>query len=138
MLFDRLTNILKANLNDSYDKISDIFDGKKKDEDVKYEPYTPNTSHTQQSQSYTNTYEQQQRAQELRQQEELRKKEKGYYDALELSFGASFEEIKKAYRRLMKKYHPDLYPEPEKHKTAQQVSRRINEAYGYFEKKFGK
>ena len=65
-------------------------------------------------------------------------KEQQYYQDLELASGASFVEIKKQYRKLMKIYHPDLYHnDPEKHKIAQEVSRKINEAYVFFEKKAG-
>ena len=35
--------------------------------------------------------------------------EKSYYDILELQKNASADEIKQAYRKLAKKYHPDLY-----------------------------
>ena len=31
-----------------------------------------------------------------------------FYEVLEVNYGASAEEIKKNYRRLSKKYHPDL------------------------------
>jgi len=39
----------------------------------------------------------------------------------------------------MKMYHPDLFRnDEEKHQTALEISRQLNEAYVHFEKKFGK
>ncbi len=68
-----------------------------------------------------------------------KQKEAVYYQNLEVPQGATFEEIKKSYRKLMKVYHPDLYHnDPEKFEMAQKVSSQLNEAYVYFEKKFGK
>ncbi len=49
-----------------------------------------------------------------------------YYEVLGLSKGASEEEIKKAYRQLAKKYHPDLNPGD---KEAEARFKEINEAY---------
>jgi len=58
---------------------------------------------------------------------------------LELTENANFEDIKKAYKRLMKKYHPDKFPNDEiKRAAAQNLAQQINEAYSYFEKKFFK
>ena len=34
-----------------------------------------------------------------------------YYEVLGISKGASEDEIKKAYRKTAKKYHPDLHPD---------------------------
>lgn len=48
------------------------------------------------------------------------------YEILELQKGASEDEIKKAYRRLAKKYHPDLNPGD---KTAEQKMKEVNGAY---------
>jgi DnaJ-domain-containing protein 1 len=65
--------------------------------------------------------------------------EAGYYAALELPAGASFEDIKRAYKTLMKKYHPDrFHNEPQKKQFAEAVTQKLNEAYAYFEKKHGK
>jgi DnaJ-domain-containing protein 1 len=65
--------------------------------------------------------------------------ELSYYQALEVQPGATFEQIKAAYKTMVKKYHPDRFPqEPDKQKTAIEITQRINIAYSYFEKKFGK
>jgi DnaJ-domain-containing protein 1 len=65
--------------------------------------------------------------------------EAAYYAALELPANASFEEIKRAYKMLMKKYHPDrFHNEPQKKQYAEAVTQKLNEAYAYFEKKHGK
>ncbi|NLN80950.1 MAG: molecular chaperone DnaJ [Clostridiales bacterium] len=49
-----------------------------------------------------------------------------YYEVLGLGKGASEDEIKKAYRRLAKKYHPDLNPGD---KQAEANFKEVNEAY---------
>ena len=51
---------------------------------------------------------------------------KDYYEALGLSRGASLDEIKKAYRKLARKYHPDMNPgDP----SAEDKFKGISEAY---------
>ena len=49
-----------------------------------------------------------------------------YYEVLGMSKGASDDEIKKAYRKLAKQYHPDLNPGD---KSAEAKFKEINEAY---------
>ena len=48
-----------------------------------------------------------------------------YYEVLGISRGASEDEIKKAFRKLAKKYHPDVNKEPD----AAEKFKEVNEAY---------
>jgi len=65
--------------------------------------------------------------------------EKKHYQILDLKVGASFEEIKDAYKKGMKKYHPDRFQnDPDKLKHASEISRKLNVAYDYFKKKHNK
>lgn len=59
-----------------------------------------------------------------------------YYTNLELPPGASRQEVKRAWKRLMKKYHPDLHSaNPEKREVANELTQRLNEAYRALDKK---
>ena len=49
-----------------------------------------------------------------------------YYKILGVSRSASNKEIKRAYRKLARRYHPDLRPDD---KSAEQKLKAINEAY---------
>ncbi len=51
---------------------------------------------------------------------------KTYYSILGIDRNASQEEIKKAYRKLAKKYHPDVNPG---NKEAEEKFKEVNEAY---------
>jgi len=66
-------------------------------------------------------------------------KEAQYYSYLEMEKTEEFDLIKKQYRKMMKKYHPDRFQGDEKQKKiAQQVTRQLNEAFDYFERKYEK
>jgi len=56
----------------------------------------------------------------------MAEQKRDYYEVLGVGRGASEDEIKKAYRKLAKKYHPDLNPGD---KTAEQNFKEVNEAY---------
>jgi len=54
-------------------------------------------------------------------------KDETYYEVLNLSEDASTEELKRAYRSLIKIWHPDLNPDKPDEAV---VTQKINEAYG--------
>lgn len=52
------------------------------------------------------------------------------YAALKLEPGADFAAVRKSYRALMRKYHPDKHAgNPKKLAAANQLSRKVNDAY---------
>ncbi len=156
---DRLMNFLKVELNDflgTY-KDEDLKSTPKKDQDWtdKFYDFFNGTS----AQTESNTQQQAQDSWQQRQQRKSRHyssqqntsdsqssswqqetsntvSDSKYYDALEIKPGASLEEIKQAYRQVMKKYHPDRFASnPEKRRYAEQLAQKINEAYEYLKKK---
>ena len=54
--------------------------------------------------------------------------EENYYDILEINKNASPEIIEKAYKTLIKKYHPDLQKNDLKIKYEEKI-KKINESY---------
>ena len=59
-----------------------------------------------------------------------------YYANLELEPGADFSRIKKNYRLLMSRYHPDRYQNDEsKRIIAEKITVKLNEAWVWFKKK---
>jgi DnaJ-domain-containing protein 1 len=52
------------------------------------------------------------------------------YAALEVPFGSDFATVRKSYRVLMRKYHPDRHAgSPEKQKAATELAQRLSAAY---------
>ncbi|NLY81613.1 MAG: DnaJ domain-containing protein [Clostridiales bacterium] len=62
---------------------------------------------------------------------------KDAYEVLGVSKNSSMDEIKKAYRSLVKRYHPDKYQNNPLADLAQEKLQEINEAYDYLEKNHG-
>lgn len=53
-----------------------------------------------------------------------------YYANLEVPYGSDLETVTRAYRRLMRKYHPDNYADdPEKEEMATRLSQELSVAY---------
>jgi hypothetical protein len=54
----------------------------------------------------------------------------GWYRTLEVPFDSEFDLVRKSYRRLITKYHPDRFAdEPSKYEAATEVTRKITIAY---------
>ena len=52
------------------------------------------------------------------------------YGNLEVSPGASMEEVRKAYKRIIRQYHPDRYAnDPKKLAYATEITQKINQSY---------
>ena len=61
---------------------------------------------------------------------------RNYYDILDIKKNASSDEVKKAYRKLAMKYHPDKVSHlgDEFRKTADEKFSKVNEAYNKIKK----
>lgn len=58
------------------------------------------------------------------------KRVKQYLANLELSPGATWPEVERAYNRLRERYHPDKHEgHPERHRTAQELTESLTNAY---------
>ena len=60
------------------------------------------------------------------------------YKVLGVNEGATNEEIRAAYLSLVKKYHPDMYTDPDMKQLANEKLKEINEAYDQLTKNPGK
>ena len=57
-----------------------------------------------------------------------------HYKTLDLPYGAGFDQVKASYRKLMRKYHPDLHgASPQKQKAATELTMQVTQAYNELE-----
>jgi len=53
-----------------------------------------------------------------------------YYANLEIPVGSDLDEVKTAWKKMMRRYHPDLHAsDPGKRQTAEILTQRLNTAY---------
>jgi len=53
-----------------------------------------------------------------------------YYASLEISYDSNIDQVKKAYRGLLQKFHPDKFPnDKEKNELAVKLTQELNKAY---------
>ncbi len=58
-----------------------------------------------------------------------------YYANLEVPYGSDLQTVRKAWKQMLRKYHPDLHAnDPEKRSTARELSQGLNHAYAELEK----
>jgi DnaJ-domain-containing protein 1 len=58
------------------------------------------------------------------------------YATLEVPMGSSFETVRRSYRTLMRKYHPDRHTSsPEKQRAANEIAQGLTEAYKLLQKR---
>ena len=54
----------------------------------------------------------------------------GYYANLEVPYGSNLTTVRRAWKRLVKKYHPDIHShDPEKRRIANELMQGLNHAY---------
>lgn len=126
MIFDRLFNVIRSNVHDILDKKTDTSEQERLDRE--WEEYLRSKKQTESKESSTNDAP-----------PKTSTLEKDYYRLLEVKENAGFDEIKAAYKKMIKEYHPDKFHNDKvKYDSALKIAQKLNEAYAYFEKKFDK
>ncbi|PWJ43952.1 J domain-containing protein [Sediminitomix flava] len=143
MIINRLKDILRAELSDRLtsedSSLKDWFEKAGlswEESQTDYQKYADEYDKYYKSSSSSSSQQQSQYQQYNTSSSSASSKDREYYAALEIPYGSSFAVVKKAYKKMIRVYHPDLYHnQPEKQDIAQKVTRKINEAYNHFEQK---
>ena len=61
----------------------------------------------------------------------------GYYANLEIPYGSDLKTAKESWKRLLRKYHPDLHSNnPERRQVAHELTQKLNKAHDEITKRF--
>lgn len=140
MIVDRLFKVVRSYVNDYIEQKEDEYGFDNEEEKREFREWK-----RQQYEKYGETFEKYGRRSRSSggsgssKKEKSVSKEEQYFKNLELKPTKDFMVIKKQYRKLMKKYHPDRYNNDEEmRKTAEKITSKLNEAYDYFKNKYEK
>lgn len=143
-IFKRLVNLARSEISHALDpsrQLSDEFRAYVHDrpEYARYQDYFDTEFGDSGAYHSHSSYQETGSSQRQSSQESYR--DNGGYDpyaALEVSAGAPWEDIEKAYRKQARKYHPDRYQSEKERETATRVMAIINASYGFLKDKHGK
>lgn len=139
MVIDRLFNVLRSQLNDFIES---------KEEEWGFDPDNEESSIDAWLRRKEEEMEQRKKEREdrgfksrrsrsgsgFKRKETSAEKEKKAFKNLEMEKTKDFSAIKKQYRKLVKKYHPDRQTDEKKRKTAEKITAKLNDSYAYLEK----
>ena len=134
----RLLDLARSNLNALLDRVGDRDEGgldELSDEDLEAElRRRRDERETRAAEETTRARDQQRQRQRQATGGTRENKIAQYYAQLEVAYGSDLDTCKQAYRRLMRKYHPDLHSgDPEKQKIATELAQSLSRAYNELE-----
>jgi DnaJ-domain-containing protein 1 len=129
-----MLNIIAGFKTSSYDSNNNFWEKYQRYE--KYKDSTGNSDSYERARSYYQNYNKKNYYQKQDYKSTVKNEKLAqYYANLELPNGSNLEEVKKAWKRLLKQYHPDKHSlDEEKRKVATVLTQKLNEAYFELEK----
>ncbi len=108
---DKFVRNVRAGLNELLDRLKEVEEGGEGFEHIGQDEPDPSGKYTQPK-------------------PESEKTLRDYYANLELEYGAGMDEVKVAYREMMRRYHPDRYAnDPNMADLSTQISQELTRAY---------
>ena len=125
-LWERLSRLARSEINDAARKVRDVVSGRERDDGA--ESAAPESGQRP-SPSPGGAPRQPTASSWPREVREA-------YAALELPLGANRAEVKKAYRAMMRRYHPDKHQgSADKERLANEITVRVREAYNLLDRR---